>query len=89
MAARHKATHDAKTRERIQTAQLVKRLTDHALGQIDLTNQQVRSIEILLKKTLPDLQSVTIEGGESPVQFVVAGRPAVDANEWLKNHKPE
>lgn len=89
MAARNKATHDAKTRERIQTTQLIKRLTAHALGEIELSSQQVRAIEILLKKTLPDLQSITLEGGDSPVQFVVAGKPSIDANEWLNNHKPE
>ena len=37
---------------------LVNRLTDHALGKIDLSQTQVRSIEILLRKTLADLSQV-------------------------------
>lgn len=34
---------------------LVKRLQDHILGVIELSTSQVRSIEILLNKTLPNL----------------------------------
>ncbi len=67
MAARNKASHDYKTREKIRTTQLVNRLTDHALGKIQLSTSQVRSIEVLLKKTLPDLQQTTIEGGDTPL----------------------
>ena len=59
MAARTKRIiHDANTRAKIRTSQLANRLTDHALGKIDLEPTQVRAIEILLKKTLPDLSSV-------------------------------
>jgi hypothetical protein len=63
MAARKHLSHDQKTRERIQTSQLVNRLTDNALGKIELTAVQVRSIEILLKKSLPDLSAVEHTGG--------------------------
>jgi hypothetical protein len=45
-------------RERIKTSMLVNRLTDHALGKIDLQPTQVRAIEILLRKTIPDLSQV-------------------------------
>ena len=64
MAARtRKVRHDDFTRERIQTTQLVNRLTDHALGKLNLEPTQVRSIEILLRKSLPDLSSVEHSGG--------------------------
>lgn len=62
MAIRKKLNHDDRTREKIQTSQLINRLMDNANGQIELTTGQIRSIEILLKKTLPDLQAITLEG---------------------------
>lgn len=65
MAARRSPTHDAQTRERIQTSQLVNRLQDNAMGKIELTKGQLKSIEILLKKTLPDLSSVALTGDPS------------------------
>lgn len=70
MAARtRKVQHDAATREKIRTSQLLNRLHAYALSEEDPQNGkpvkldagQVRAIEILLKKSMPDLQS--IEGG--------------------------
>lgn len=46
-------------RNRIQTSMLVNRLTDHALGKVELQPTQVKAIEILLKKTMPDLSQVS------------------------------
>lgn len=62
MAIRKTLSHDTRTREKIQTSQLINRLEQNALGEIELTSGQIKSIEVLLKKTLPDLQAVTIEG---------------------------
>jgi hypothetical protein len=50
--------HQDDVRAKIQTSQLVNRLTDHALGNVELSPTQVRAIEILIKKTLPDLQAI-------------------------------
>lgn len=47
-----------KVRDRIKTTMLIKRLEDHALGKLDITDSQRRASEILLKKTLPDLSAV-------------------------------
>ncbi len=68
MAARkHKGTKDcawpSNVRERIRTSMLVNRLTDHALGKVKMVPSQVKAIEILLRKTLPDLQSRELSGG--------------------------
>lgn len=69
MAARLNPKHDAATREKIQTSQLVNRLMANANGDIDMSPGQVRSAEILLKKVLPDLASVELTGDEeNPVQ---------------------
>lgn len=62
MAARIKKFHQDEVRAKIQASQLVNRLTDHALGTIDLSNTQVRAIEVLLKKCVPDLQAITLDG---------------------------
>lgn len=57
------------TREAIRTTQLVKRLQFYALGEKDeqgsvpdLDSSKLKAIEILLRKTLPDLSAVTIDG---------------------------
>lgn len=67
MAARsRKVQHDAKTREKIRTSQLLNRLHAYALNENDpqngkpvkLDNGQIKAIEILLRKSMPDLQSI-------------------------------
>lgn len=64
MAARTvKIRHDDETRAKIKTSQLINRLTSHALGKLGLEPTQVRAIEILLKKTLPDLTATELSGG--------------------------
>ncbi len=71
--------HQDDVRAKIQASQLVNRLTDHALGAIELSSSQVRAIEILLKKTIPDLQSVEVTGLDGgPVQVQESRRVIVD-----------
>ncbi len=72
------------TRAAIQTTQLVKRLQNYALSQaeanatdedappVELDAGRLRAIEILLRKSLPDLQSVTMETGEGGFVVTVA-----------------
>ncbi len=62
MAIRKTLSHDTRTREKIQTSQLINRLHDNAFGKIELTAGQLKSIEILLKKALPDLQAIELSG---------------------------
>lgn len=51
-------------RKKIQTTQLLNRLQNNGLGKLkaELTPGQVRSIEILLRKSVPDLASITLQG---------------------------
>ena len=67
MAARTtKVKHDDATREKIRTSQLLNRLHAYALSEndpqngkpVDLSGGQVKAIEVLLRKSLPDLQSI-------------------------------
>ena len=56
MAARtRKIRHDEETRAKIQTSQLINRLHDHVLNDLNLSSTQVSAALGLLKKTLPDL----------------------------------
>ncbi len=72
MAARLNPKHDARTREKIQTSQLVNRLSQHVFGKAEMSQTQLRAAEVLLKKTLPDLSSVTLTGDEGgPLELVV------------------
>lgn len=67
MAARtRRVSLDESWREKIQTSMLINRLTQNANGELEteLTTGQLKSIEILLRKSAPDLQAVTISGDE-------------------------
>ncbi len=77
MAARLSPKHDAATREKIKTSQLVNRLQGFTLSEPDATSgkpiqmsgDQVRACIALLKKVIPDL-AVTQHTGDSdnPIQ---------------------
>jgi len=71
MAARiRRIGHNEKSREAIQTTQLVKRLTSHVLGKVDMSTTQVTAALGLLKKTLPDMSHAT---GDINVTTSLAG----------------
>lgn len=64
MAARtRKVKHDDFTREKIRVTQLINRLEKHALDGGAMEQTQIKAIEILLRKSLPDLTSVNHTGG--------------------------
>ena len=72
MAARTtKIRHDENTRAKIQTSQIVNRLTAHVLGSVEMSPSQVSAGLGLLKKTLPDLANTQISGDPlNPLQAV-------------------
>jgi hypothetical protein len=69
MAARLRKTHQDDVRLKIQASQLINRLQNHALGKkvggktVDISPTQMRAIEILLKKAIPDLSSIDMAVG--------------------------
>lgn len=72
MAARLRKTHQDDVRTKIQTSQLINVLQDHAIGKLkELAPTRLRSIEILLKKVLPDLSQVQGTGDNGEHQVVV------------------
>ena len=66
MATRLNPRHDAATRDKIKTSQLINRLNAFALSEIDpvsnepvvMTSAQVKAAETLLDRVLPKLQSI-------------------------------
>jgi hypothetical protein len=76
MAARtRKIRHDDETRLKIQVSQLLNRLQKHVLGEVEMTPTQIQAAQILLKKALPDLQAIDLQGaGEGgAIPLIVTG----------------
>lgn len=72
MAARLNKLHTEEIRKKIQVSQLLNVLTNHALGDgEEISMSRMKAIEILLRKSLPDLSSVQVSGDpENPLQTV-------------------
>ena len=64
--------HQADVRKKIQASQLINVLQDHAFGHVEeLSSSRIKAIEILLRKSIPDLSSVEVTGDEeNPVQVI-------------------
>ena len=61
-------------RARIDSLQLVGRLQDHALGgasDLAMSDTQIKAAQILLRKTLPDLQHVDHGSNGGPLQVEI------------------
>ena len=66
MAARINKLHQDDVRSKIQASQLVNVLQNHALGKSDeLSPTRMKAIEILLRKTIPDLSSIDLKANIS------------------------
>ncbi|MEY5145601.1 MAG: hypothetical protein RL745_970 [Actinomycetota bacterium] len=65
--------HAQAVRERIQTTQLVERLQKFAMGdaKVKMTPAQIKAMEMLLDKTLPNLASVKHEVDAKQVTFLI------------------
>lgn len=83
--------HDENTRAKIQTTQIINRLTKHIFGEIEMSASQVRAAEILLNKRLPNLAAT------ENVTEVIRREPVADpyytksSEQWQKSvgdHNP-
>lgn len=81
MAARIRKHHQDEVRERIRVSQLINVLENQALGEgEDLTPTRIKAIEILLRKSLPDLSAITISGDpDNPLEVVGMTKDQRDA----------
>lgn len=75
MAARTLRTrHQEEIRTKIQVSQLINVLENHALkhDSPDISSSRMKAIEILLRKSLPDLSSIELTGDpENPIETVI------------------
>ena len=64
--------HQDDVRKKIQASQLINVLQDHALTDgSELSMSRMKAIEILLRKSIPDLSAVTISGDDdNPVKTI-------------------
>jgi hypothetical protein len=75
MAKRINGAHEKDIREKIKASQLVNRLQDNALAEKEfLSAGQIKSIETLLDRVIPKLQSVKHEGGGENGEFQIVIR---------------
>jgi hypothetical protein len=65
MAARkEKINHDDKTKRLIRASQLLNRLNQFAIGEIEMTQAQVNAARIVIGKVVPDLKAIEVRGNE-------------------------
>lgn len=64
MPSNNKPTRTATWKKNISRSMLVNRLISNATGELpnELTSGQIKSIEILLRKTIPDLKAIEHKG---------------------------
>lgn len=79
--------HQEDIRRKIQASQLINRLTAHALGTVELSNTQVRAIEILLRKCVADLTSVEHTGEVSHKYVAEVPPEAKDSKAWEQENR--
>src|SRR5262245_16579409 len=85
MAKRKTLFHAADVREKIRATQLINRLMDHIDGKITLSISQVRAIDILLKKVVPDLTRVSMQG-ELIHRYCIEVPPLLSREEWQRKY---
>ena len=73
--------NDTNTRMKIKTTQIQKRLSDHIFGNVELSSTQVRAAEILLNKTLPNLQSLEVDQTTNEKRPLISDKP-MDKDEY-------
>lgn len=72
MAARLRKQHQDEVRAKIQASQLINVLQNHALGKSEeLSATRIKAIEVLLRKSVPDLSAVEVTGQDGgPMETV-------------------
>jgi len=69
MAARVNPELTERWREKIRLSQIINRLDQCAVGEIDMTPSQLKAADMLLKKLVPDLNRTELTGPDNgPIQ---------------------
>ena len=79
--------HPDEVRRKIQASKLVQRLDDHIMGVLPkpLEMSQVRAIDILLKKCIPDLTR-TLISADLNVRYVAELPKVLTKEEWVRKY---
>jgi len=78
---RRKLANDATWRENIKTAHILEKLSNHIFGMVTMENSQIKAAEILLKKTIPDVQQIQIDvSGGVTVEVLQVARHEPDSD---------
>jgi hypothetical protein len=85
MAKRKMLFHPDYVREKIRASQLINRLQKCAFGEISLTMTQLRAIEILLRKSVPDLTKTEVQA-DATHRYVAQLPEVLSKEEWLKKY---
>ena len=90
-ATKRNRAFEQDVRERIQTRQLVNVLQNNSLGKLkqELSASRLKSIEILLRKVIPDLSSVEQNTDINVnVEYYVSAKP-LSAIDWQATYGPK
>jgi len=77
--------HPDEVRRKIRATELVNRLQSHIFDGLELTLSQIRGIEILLRKCIPDLSTTTINA-DINVRYVAHLPEPISREAWLQKY---
>jgi len=77
--------HPEQVRARIRATELINRLQSHIFDGLELSMSQIRGIEILLRKCIPDLSTTTINA-DINVRYVAHLPEPISREAWLQKY---
>jgi len=77
--------HPDQVRARIRATELITRLHAHIFEKLELSPTQVRAIEILLRKCIPDLTATTVTA-DINVRYVAHLPEPISREAWLQKY---
>jgi hypothetical protein len=76
----------ARLRRSINGQAIIARLTGHIMGTVELSTSQVHAAQVLLRKIIPDLNSVEVSAQpDNRVTVIRAPLPMQTAEEWERH----
>lgn len=77
--------HPDAVRQKIKAMWMLHKLHEHIAGNLELSITQIRAIDILLKKCVPDLTATQVTANVTH-RYVAELPPMLDRDEWLKKY---
>ena len=89
MAVRLNRLHQESVIEKIRASQLIKRLENHALGELEMTATQIQATKILLDKCVGNAATKIDVGGQQDNPINVSIAPELTPEQWLAAFAPK